>query len=95
MLIVAMFTFAPPFLATILGIVAINDIRHSQGRLRGLGLAFVDALLFPALICIGIGIGITSAVIARLAPQLDGMMLLAAISALIVLPIMGLALRAI
>lgn len=48
-----------PFLTTILGFVAISDVRHSDGRLRGLGLALFDALFFPllavdALIAIGI-----------------------------------------
>ncbi len=34
---------------TILGAVAISQIRHSQGRLYGLGLAVFDVLLFPLL----------------------------------------------
>jgi serine/threonine protein kinase len=39
-----------PFGTTILGIVAISDIRQSQGRLRGLGLAVCDALVYPLLV---------------------------------------------
>jgi hypothetical protein len=35
---------------TILGIVAVGEIRHSNGRLVGLGLAFLDAVLFPTLL---------------------------------------------
>ncbi len=38
-----------PFGTTILGIIAISDIRHSRGRLHGLALALPDALLFPLL----------------------------------------------
>ncbi|MEM8670921.1 MAG: serine/threonine-protein kinase [Planctomycetota bacterium] len=39
-----------PFGATILGFVAIGDIRYSNGRVVGLGLAFLDAILFPTLL---------------------------------------------
>ena len=38
-----------PFGTTILGGIAISQIKHSQGRLYGLGLAVFDALLFPLL----------------------------------------------
>ena len=38
-----------PFGTTILGGIAISQIRHSRGRLYGLGLAVFDALLFPLL----------------------------------------------
>ena len=38
-----------PFVTTILGLSAIRDIRHSQGRLTGLPLAVTDALLFSLL----------------------------------------------
>ncbi|MBE0541236.1 MAG: protein kinase [Verrucomicrobia bacterium] len=38
-----------PFGTTILGAVAISQIRHSRGRLYGLGLAVFDVLLFPLL----------------------------------------------
>lgn len=36
-----------PFGTTILGVMAISNIRHSQGRLTGLPIAVGDALLFP------------------------------------------------
>ena len=39
-----------PFGTTILGYVALSQIRHSTGRLYGLGLALFDALLFPLLV---------------------------------------------
>jgi predicted Ser/Thr protein kinase len=39
-----------PFGTTILGVMAISDIRHSEGRLIGLPLAVGDALLYPLLI---------------------------------------------
>jgi len=39
-----------PFLTTILGFVSIAHIRHSTGRLYGMGLALFDALLFPLLL---------------------------------------------
>ncbi|MBT4867775.1 MAG: serine/threonine protein kinase, partial [Planctomycetaceae bacterium] len=41
---------AAPFGTTILGTIAISDIRHSQNRLVGLPLAVGDALLFPLLL---------------------------------------------
>jgi hypothetical protein len=41
---------AAPFGTTILGLIAISDIRHSDGRLYGLPLAVADALLFPLLV---------------------------------------------
>ena len=40
---------AAPFGTTILGWVAVSQIRHSAGRLYGLGLAVADGLLFPLL----------------------------------------------
>lgn len=51
---VLLFTVVPlgataPFGTTILGIVSISQIRQSAGRLYGLGLAMLDALLFPLL----------------------------------------------
>ncbi len=57
-LIVAVFLpgIAAPFGTTILGIVAISDIRHSQGRLLGLPLAVCDALFYPLLFLDGIAI---------------------------------------
>lgn len=41
-------------ITTLLGIVAINDIRHSNGKITGLGLAFIDAVLFPSLLMDGV-----------------------------------------
>jgi hypothetical protein len=41
---------AAPLLTTFLGIIAISKIRHSAGRVYGLGLALFDALLFPLLL---------------------------------------------
>lgn len=41
---------AAPFGTTILGLVAISNIRHSNGRLTGLPLAVADAILFPLLL---------------------------------------------
>jgi serine/threonine protein kinase/ribosomal protein S27AE len=38
-----------PFGTTVLGWIAISQVRHSQGRLHGLGLAVFDGLLFPLL----------------------------------------------
>jgi hypothetical protein len=40
---------APPLVTTILGLVAIGQIRASRGRLYGLPLAVADALLYPLL----------------------------------------------
>jgi len=45
---------AAPFGTTILGVVAISDIRHSQGRLIGLPLAVFDALFYPLLLLDGV-----------------------------------------
>lgn len=39
-----------PFGTTILGYLAVIDIRHSRGRLSGLGLAAFDVLLYPLLV---------------------------------------------
>jgi len=41
---------AAPFGTTILGGIALAQIRHSAGRLYGLGLALFDTLLFPLLL---------------------------------------------
>jgi len=43
-----------PFGTTICGAVGIAQIRHSAGRIYGLGLALFDALLFPLLILDGL-----------------------------------------
>ena len=39
-----------PFGTTILGLVAMSQIRHSAGRLYGMGLAIADALLSPLIV---------------------------------------------
>jgi tRNA A-37 threonylcarbamoyl transferase component Bud32 len=39
-----------PFGTTILGIMAISDIRQSPSRLRGLGLAYFDVIFYPLLV---------------------------------------------
>src|SRR5262249_28059246 len=39
-----------PFGTTILGAVALHDIRSSHGRITGLPLALADALMFPLLL---------------------------------------------
>ena len=41
------------FLTTFLGFIALSDIRHSKGRVTGLGLAVADAVVFPLLILNG------------------------------------------
>ena len=43
-------TMTSVFGTTILGFVAISHIRHSAGRLYGMGLALFDALLYPLLV---------------------------------------------
>ena len=45
----ALVGLAASFVTTILGIVSITHIRHSAGRLYGMGLALFDALFFPVL----------------------------------------------
>jgi hypothetical protein len=46
----ALLGLTAPFGTTTLGLVAIAHIRHSAGRLYGMGLAVFDALLFPLLV---------------------------------------------
>jgi serine/threonine protein kinase len=46
--------FGIPIATTILGLVAIKDIRYSNGRIIGLSLALVDALVFPLLLMNGL-----------------------------------------
>jgi hypothetical protein len=43
-----------PLATTILGMVAIKDIRYSNGRIVGLSLALADALFFPLLVLNGL-----------------------------------------
>ena len=47
-----------PFGTTILGWVAVNRIKHSSGKLTGLGLAVADGLFFPLLILDNIIVGL-------------------------------------
>ncbi|MHC4311838.1 MAG: hypothetical protein ACYSW3_05140 [Planctomycetota bacterium] len=64
----------PVFGTTILGMISITQIRHSAGRLYGMGLALFDALLFPVLalniaiiaVCLSAGMGLPEAVILML-----------------------------
>ncbi|MGB0581814.1 MAG: protein kinase domain-containing protein, partial [Limisphaerales bacterium] len=54
-LIATMIALAVPallgaFISTLLGFLSIHAIRHSEGRLTGLGLAVVDSLFFPLLV---------------------------------------------
>ena len=49
-LMIGMPALLAPFLTTILGFMAVSDIRHSNGQLTGLGLALVDAAFFPFLL---------------------------------------------
>ncbi len=50
LLFAAVIGLSAPLVATILGLMSISDIRHSQGRITGLPLALFDALLFPLLV---------------------------------------------
>jgi predicted Ser/Thr protein kinase len=56
MLIVALAVLglSAPFGTTILGAVALSQIRHSAGRLTGLTLALADVLLFPLVVLDGL-----------------------------------------
>ena len=49
MIVVGGLGFTAPFGTTILGCVALSQIRRSAGKLYGLGLALFDTLLFPLL----------------------------------------------
>lgn len=49
-LLISLPILAAPIGTTILGVVALGEIRSSQGRIVGLGLAFLDAVLFPTLL---------------------------------------------
>lgn len=59
MLGVMLISGMPLILTTILGLLAISDIRNSRGRLVGLGLAFFDAVFFPTLIGNGFAFAMT------------------------------------
>jgi len=49
-LVVGLPAITAPIGTTLLGVLAISDIRHSEGRLRGLPLAVFDALFYPLLL---------------------------------------------
>jgi len=61
-----------PFGATILGCVALTQIRRSAGRLYGLGLALSDALLFPLLFVDYVVIAAVSVIVPVLVNWLAG-----------------------
>ena len=77
---------AAPFGTTILGFVAMNDIRHSHGRLCGLGLAFFDVLFFPLLVADAL-LGVCIFQISRaVLPAADSSLHLLALAFLVILP---------
>ena len=47
-----------PFGTTILGWIAVAQIRYSAGRLHGLGLALANSLVYPILLLLGISYGL-------------------------------------
>jgi len=55
-----------PFVTTLLGIIAISQIRHSQGRLYGRGLAVGATLLFPLLAALPLCLRVTAVAFAFL-----------------------------
>jgi len=61
-----------PFGTTILGYVALSHIRHSAGRLYGLGLALFDALLFPLLLVDGLVFVLVTVIVSALVYWLPG-----------------------
>ncbi len=68
LLVVVIFASAvtAPFGTTILGAVSISQIRHSAGRLYGLGLALFDAMLFPLLLLDAVIVVVTGIALAFL-----------------------------
>jgi tRNA A-37 threonylcarbamoyl transferase component Bud32 len=52
-----------PFATTILGALALHDIRHSRGRITGLPLALADALVYPLLLLTGAAVGVAALLI--------------------------------
>ena len=55
--------FTAPFGATILGLIAISQIRQSLGKLYGMPLAIFDTLVFPLLLLDALIVGGTTAVL--------------------------------
>jgi serine/threonine protein kinase len=58
LLVMLPLAFTAPFGTTIVGCIAISQIRRSAGKLYGAGLAVFDALLFPLLLLDGFVIGL-------------------------------------
>jgi hypothetical protein len=56
--VLTIFGAAAPFGTTILGLIAISEIRRSAGKIFGLPLAVADMLLFPLLLLDGLIIGV-------------------------------------
>ena len=56
-------TGLPLILTTILGMIAISDIRSSNGRIVGLGLAFFDAIFFPVIFLNGLLVAVIAQVL--------------------------------
>ncbi|MEW4527397.1 protein kinase [Maioricimonas sp. JC845] len=50
MALIGIASLTSPFGMTILGVAAISEIRHSKGRITGLGLAYFDAVFFPLIV---------------------------------------------
>jgi hypothetical protein len=71
------------FGTTILGIVSIIQIRHSEGRLYGMGLALFDALLLPLLalsigiiaVCVGVAMVISGGMLSVLIMIIFGLII--------------------
>jgi hypothetical protein len=61
--------FTAPFGTTILGLVAISQIRQSVGRLYGMPLAIFDTLVFPLLLLDALIVGGTTAVLTHGSPD--------------------------
>ena len=65
-----------PFASTILGWIAVSQIRNSKGRLHGMGLAVFDGLLFPLLALDGALVAVCFAVFKAFDSGLKLMLLL-------------------
>jgi hypothetical protein len=55
--------FTAPFGTTILGLIAISQIRRSRGQLYGMPLAIFDTLVFPLLLLDVLIVGLTTEVL--------------------------------
>lgn len=74
-----------PFGTTICGAVSLAQIRHSGGRLYGLGLAVLDLLLYPLLVLDVVIGSVVFAVMQYLASRSDG----AHVQVILLLPMLG------